>query len=182
MTNAKTIRIYLDVDGVLNADLSGSKDHWQKGAVGMASAEGYKYKITWAPELIRRLRALEGVEIVWCTTWRDDATRELAELLDFGHDFRVIHPTEDPTAPTPRIGSINWKVPAIKRDLEENPVDGFIHIDDEIIGVWEWGNLVPLLGGLALSPHPLYGITPKMMAAIETYVKKVSFVPDPADE
>lgn len=166
-------RIYLDVDGVLNADLSGSKDHWQESATGAAIADGRSYQITWAPELIRRLSALDDVEIVWCTTWRTDATKSLADLLGFGHNFRVLHPDSDPEAELPYMPSIQWKIPAILADLEENPVGGIIHIDDEVVFARQWVTMVStILGGLAISPHPLYGITRKNMDAIETYIRK----------
>lgn len=61
----------LDVDGVLNASSPG----WgQVPKSGTAFAEGYPYKIVWAPRLIDRIikiHELDLVDIRWCTTWCD---------------------------------------------------------------------------------------------------------------
>lgn len=178
MTN-KT-RLYLDVDGVLNADLSKSPQHWGYGLEGTATADGYDYKIRWAPELIERLYALEDVEIVWTTTWREDATKSLADLLGFGHSFRVLHPDRDPGADY-QWPSIKWKIAAIEAEQREDP-SPFIHVDDEIIGVPAWEGWVLIHGGLAISPHPLYGITRKHMDSIEEYVAKQKFLAEEQEE
>jgi hypothetical protein len=172
----KTTRIYLDVDGVINAVLSGSPDHWGETAEGDAVADGNTYPIVWAPAMVAELAALENVEIVWTTTWRDDAVRSIAPLIGLGEDFRVLHPNRDPDAPLPMAHSIEWKAAAVFAEQAEDP-SPFIHIDDEI-NYHKWQGMIPALGGLAISPNPYYGITKKHIAMIKDYIAKQQFVED----
>lgn len=78
---AKTIWL-LDVDGVLNA----SKPAWQQKAVECtATSGGRRYTLRYAPSLIDEIRAIiesDLCEVVWCTTWCDEA-RQLERLWGF---------------------------------------------------------------------------------------------------
>lgn len=59
----------LDVDGVINV----TRPRWGTAPhSGTAYADGYAYRMRWAPALIDRIRRLHGtglVEVRWCTTW-----------------------------------------------------------------------------------------------------------------
>jgi len=115
-------RLYLDVDGVLNAQMPMG---WGRLGNGYARVDGVEYKIRWAPAMIDALRSLD-VELVWCTTWRDNAKVSLAPLIGWGEHGRVLHPWEEDVWP-----SIDWKFPAIQDDQKASP-SRFIWIDDEI--------------------------------------------------
>lgn len=173
----KTVRIYLDVDGVINASLSGSPQHWGANRTGVALADGYEYQIDWAPDMIAELADIENVEIVWTTTWRNDAPGAISPLIGAWGDARVLHPKRDPEQPTPREPSIYWKATAIFEEQAEEP-GPFIHIDDEISHYPQWKSMGEALGGLLISPNPHYGITKKHIEAIKEYVAKQQFVED----
>lgn len=75
---AEIARIYLDVDGVLNAVPHGQPD-W-----GYQTAAVNGYSITYSPDLIaliNRIAATPGVRVYWLTTWCYDAPNHLCRPL-----------------------------------------------------------------------------------------------------
>lgn len=163
--SATRVRIYLDVDGVLNAQ---APSNWGGVSEGYATAEGSKYRMRWAPALLEALSALDA-DIVWTTTWRTDAADSLATLFGgFGQDFRVLHPNLDPHAET-TFPSIYWKLAAIAAEQAASP-SPFVWLDDEI-DLWEAKDAGEL-GGLALTINAFTGITPAIIEKIEAYIAR----------
>lgn len=131
-----TTRIYLDVDGVLNAVTRQTPEGtgwemWEKVGVN-------GYTITYSPELIAGLNEIaemDDVEIVWLTTWQANAKTMISPAIglngeDWGvalnpdmdaHGFAIHHP----------FGGW-WKMNTLKNHVYTNPVDKIIWIDDDI--------------------------------------------------
>ncbi|CAG7844869.1 hypothetical protein USB125703_01120 [Pseudoclavibacter triregionum] len=132
-------RLYLDVDGVVNAwpeeleidELPGASG-WPAFRMINLSVFGELIPITYAPELIRRLRALAGagVEVVWLTTWRADV-KHLARAIGLPGDWRALD-FDDPRLGGRVLGDA--KLPALLADLEKHPLDGPVAWADDELG------------------------------------------------
>lgn len=169
MTDKKT-RLYLDVDGVIN--YFGGRMHYDKDTFEhpwptKAEAEVRRFRIVWSPDMLAALDELD-LEIVWLTTWRDSAVNDLAPALGWGADFRVMHPLPEDEWMFQVRPSIQWKLPALLADQATDP-SPFIWFDDEI-GMKEAVE-ARRVGGLALPPHDLRGITEGNIAAAVDYIK-----------
>lgn len=153
-----TIPLYLDVDGVINADMPSG---WGKPLnATIQDWEGWRVKLRWAPKMIAAL-ALLDLELRWCTTWRDEAPRLLAPLLGWGHEYeRVMQPiTGELYWP-----SIDWKFDTVK--ATEAPDAKFVWIDDEMKDI----HREAFPNALVITTNPRLGITPAHIAQIEEYV------------
>lgn len=136
-----TKRIYIDVDGVLNAwpgddaDLATSgwgKDSWNFDVI-------YGYGITWSDELVSELNALQelGVEFRWLTTWCELAQQHIAPGL--GLEGGAFWPLaggvlSDFHSSANRVGEQRyswWKQATIINDLTKDPADKVVWIDDD---------------------------------------------------
>lgn len=197
MTTHAKPRLYLDVDGVLNASHAArrwrTEDEAPDSGYGRGFATSYEnngqgelavgwsdyrvakeqtYRITWSTKLIEALKSLD-VEIVWCTTWCDDANRSVGPLVGLGGDHRVLYPRGGVVT----FPSIYWKSEAVCADQEESP-SPFIWIDDE---VWDLGSetLLSVLPGqpieryLLVGPEPNFGVSPQQIEEIRNFLKRV---------
>lgn len=154
-------RLYLDVDGVLNADMPYG---WDKEQRHQAKVCGYT--IRWAGDLIERINALD-VDIWWATTWRSSAVEYLEYHIPI-KSVGVIHPGLNPDAPL-IWPSIAWKTEAILMHQAESP-SRFIHADDEIYDVESWASTVFDIGGLPICPESWRGLSPKELERMENYL------------
>lgn len=190
----QTPLLLLDVDGVLNALGHGAivwgSDQWQHG---WATAEGRRYPITWATEVIERLRRWHergAVELQWLTTWGHYANDELRHLLrlpqlvvagtydhvapDAGapQDAPVdAHATVAPAAPDPLSGHW-WKYDVVVRVLADYPERLVIWVDDELHGdnpYRRWAHRHPWV--LPVGPDPDTGLTDVDLMLIEEAVR-----------
>lgn len=177
-----TVRLFLDIDGVLNANLAGGphptmRHNRRKGIAG-------GYRMDWNAYIIDELNALD-VKPVWATTWRDQANSLISPLMGIGNgEWDVLHPYGDwkqPTWPHGITASIEWKIPEVQRQVLIEP-GPFIHVDDEfhtlaqytedgllIQGHHAWANEV---GGLIIGPHPQFGITPEHIDQMKQYIRE----------
>lgn len=153
------VRLYLDVDGVLNAEMPLD---WGTPQDGHAKPYDTTYLLRWAPAMIEELNKLD-VDLVWTTTWRSHAELIIAPLMGITLPSRVLHPLSGVTT----FPSINWKMQALIADQRESP-SPFLWVDDEIgmrdIFVGEG------LGGLAISSNPVTGITVANVADMQKYI------------
>lgn len=139
-------RLYLDVDGVLNA--WSSELAWPDASEGRAD----RFTIKWSPSMVTALNKLD-VELVWLTTWRGEAQSIIEPLLGIDFGSRVLHPLSGETT----FPSIWWKFEAVKIEQEENP-GKFIWFDDELeVQHIRWaertnGLAVPIDHGLGITP------------------------------
>lgn len=123
------IRLYLDIDGVLNA-IPGRIGGYNL-AGGWGDYETIRcngYTITYSPTLITRLNALsEKVEIVFSTTWEEDV-KLLAPMIGlpvFPHLELWDH----------HLGSLGGKAVAISDYEEKFPAAHTIWVDDHNAGL-----------------------------------------------
>ena len=155
-------RLYLDVDGVVNAQLS--HFHWGNFSE-TAAPEGVSDVVTWAPRMLAALSVLD-LDLVWATTWVDDAPSGLADLIHFGKDRPFLVP---PNGDELTFPSIYWKLEALKSDQAANP-SPFVWLDDEISR--KEITAARELGGLALSVDQYFGITPVHLDMISEYIEE----------
>ena len=170
--------VLLDVDGVLNALPDSPNDLmvWSDWESGWAQAEGSRFHITFAPEVIRQLREWhesDAVEIQWLTTWGHDANDELRRLL--GLPELVVAGTYDaptptatgaashaevaPAAPDPLSGRW-WKYDVVQRVLREHPGRTVVWIDDELHEDNRFSRWVASQPDVvAVGPNPRCGLT-----------------------
>lgn len=162
---AERVRLFLDVDGVINAQLN--HFHWGKRASRRGTAQGFV--IHWSDAMVDVLSSLD-VELIWATTWREHAPTDIGLLTGYGLDARVLHPKLDPDAET-TFPSIEWKKEAIRAFLVEEP-GPWVQIDDELhYGHEEWGRFATDNRGLIVGPNPLYGISPVNIERIRQFIQ-----------
>lgn len=182
--------LLLDVDGVLNALPEGPQDLlcWPEWESGWARSQDGRWHITFAPPLMRQLRAWHEsgqVEIQWLTTWGHDANDELRELLQLPelvvagtyqdveggvpethHVTAAAHADVAPAAPDPLSGRW-WKYDVVQRVLRENPGRTVVWIDDELHTenrFTRWAAEQPHL--TAVGPNPRSGLAADDLASI----------------
>lgn len=133
-SEAKT-RLYLDVDGAINADeppfpeVKSTRVQIDYGG-GMMS----RMPLTWAPEVVAELDALRDefdVELVWLSTWNEmhASMTSLAPALGGLYGGRAIM---DIDAVSSDIGRGWWKAQSIIADQENSPAP-FVWVDDEAV-------------------------------------------------
>jgi len=169
MTDKKT-RLLLDVDGCLNffgGRTALDKDNFELPWPTREEAVVRGYTIVWSPDMLAALDALD-LEIVWLTTWRESAVNDLAPVLGWGADFRVLHPLPEDEWMYQTVASIKWKLPALLADQEADP-SPFIWVDDEV-GMKEAVEATRI-GGRAIAPNPYLGITESNIATMVDYIK-----------
>jgi hypothetical protein len=156
------VRLYLDVDGVINAWYAGSV--WVDSPLqeGIAAAGGYNYRIKWSADMVSALSQLD-VDLCWATTWVGAAPTTLAPLIGYGMDSRYLRPLSGKVS----FPSIYWKEAAIREEQLRDP-SPFIWIDDEI--GWDQQIIASSLGGLAISPDHQFGITPADIGLMQEYI------------
>ncbi|GAB2522629.1 HAD domain-containing protein [Paramicrobacterium agarici] len=134
-SNPAPTRLYLDVDGAINADeppfsdVKSTRVQIEYGG-GMMSRE----PLTWAPEVVTELDALReefGVELVWLSTWNEmhASMTRLAPALGGLFGGRAIM---DADAVSSDRGRGWWKAQSIIADQEFSPAP-FVWVDDEAV-------------------------------------------------
>lgn len=134
--------LFLDVDGVINCFPGPTFEQLlmsQDWADGLATTKGRTYKIWWRRPIIERLTTLvnEGrIEIVWLTTWGQNAVTEISSLVGL-NPTTAIEDTSGKRAPEPGW----WKWERVKEAIGDTSRP-FVWFDDE---------LGPPITGFALS-------------------------------
>lgn len=167
----KKVRLYIDVDGVINASQGDFVwQHTNSEGECDPNGDGFRYLITWVPAMIYALKTLD-VEVVWLTTWCMAAPREIGGLTGFGQEARVLLPLHGREVTFP---SINWKRASLVADQKADP-SLFIWVDDEL-GLSEEGLklALPDTPRLLLQPDAKTGITPNDVERMKEFIKSNS--------
>lgn len=184
----KFVRVYQDIDCVLNASynatawrkpedtddagyrkgfahLTHDDDGYPLYQSGWGEFSGHKYKMEWNERLITALNEL-SYEVVWLTTWRNDAPAVGRLMRLKPKRSRVLHPRSGTTT----FPSIEWKYDALVAEQQENPAP-FIWAEDELAYLTQQEKeVIHQLGGLMVSPDPNIGITPDHIEQMKAYI------------
>jgi hypothetical protein len=169
-------RLYLDVDGVLNApDCATVWPGVAKKFTASQRIDDYvlHFGINYSPALIAALDALVTefeVELVWATTWNEDLLVLRTLVPEFGalNDGRVL-----PFFPGRGGASeLTWKHDGILADQRDDPAP-FVWADD--VEVREHGRLVGILTditpSLLLDVNARTGLTPADLDAMHSFLE-----------
>lgn len=163
------MRIYLEVDGVINA--RHAPDLW--GSETFDSIDFGGYTFIWSTEVVARIvRICEkyNAEIVWVSSWSEKIP-VLARLLGFGHIGAEARVLEDVG-----IGSTPFeKADSILADLEENPVlsPGWMWLDavsDDVVQSNEYVGRMVMENGYVPPISDVVGLTPDLVRYMEKEV------------
>lgn len=149
------MKLYLDVDGVVNprpARQPGPFDDWVN--------DGY---VTWSPSMGERLAGL-GAEIVWLSTWRDQANDILSRR--YGWEPKEVLERHEEV--------VWWKIESLFYNHDGEP---FIWVDDEIDERRSEDATVidGMLAGLGVEyllicPDPHVGISAEQFEEMATFI------------
>lgn len=140
-------RIYLDVDGALSPfDPVQHQPGWQYRTVRAAGMH-----VEYSPNLVSALRNLPA-EIVWLTSWEDDAAISLAPMIGLPN-YRVLHPSGGHEGS--EVEEHWWKLNALQND---DPTE-FYWFDDELDTNFSAQHWTTRRGGHWISPNRFTGIT-----------------------
>ena len=169
-------RLFLDIDGVINAP----HPPWSETTTFTVTdnqGAGYavNYTVTVAPAMVAeidQLRADHDVELVILSSWLENSAMifDLAMALDALHGPRLL------TIPPRKLSgwrSPTWKRNAILGDLGDlgDPVP-YIWVDDEEVSAH--GAFVKAaveVPSLMIAPDPNYGLTPGHLEAIRAFLE-----------
>lgn len=156
----KRIKLYLDVDGVLNIWPPRTKTEWTDAKTTVC----YGHGIFHSPEMGARLAAL-NVDIHWLTTWSDLANEWIGPLFGWdelpvvGNEFHQDWYSEP-----------WWKLQYMQSIEHDGP---FIWIDDEIDeDAIEWAE--GLAGTEKVLVQTATHLTPRMIEKIEEWIQKIT--------
>lgn len=172
-----TTRIYLDVDGVLNAVHKNFPtfgwENWDRVRVN-------GYVITYSPDMVAALNEIadiDGVEFVWLTTWQENAKTLIAPAIKLnGQEWDVaLNPDMDAHGfANHNIFGPWWKKNTLKNHVYNNPVDRIIWIDDDIAhaeGADDWFHAFDQ-DTLAIAPFTVAGLTPDDICAMIDFINE----------
>lgn len=170
-----TTRIYLDVDGVLNAvQREFPSDSWQNwDRVGVNG-----YSIAYSPDMVAALNEIaemDDVEFVWLTTWQANAKTMIAPAIGLkGEDWDVaLNPDMDAHGfAVHRYFGGWWKMTTLDEHLHYNPVDKVVWIDDDISNSMDADDWFHDFDEetLAISPYTETGLTPSNICDIIDFI------------
>jgi hypothetical protein len=159
------MRIYLEIDGVINAPQAASL--WGQKTFDSIDFGGYTF--VWATSAVAELLSLceeSDAEIVWLTSWSEDIP-VLARMLGFGHigaEGRIVEEIG--------VGSTPFeKADALLQDVASNPVGGaggWVWLDPVSEDVLQSSAYVQRMlidggGGFVPPLSEVVGITPSLM-------------------
>jgi hypothetical protein len=162
-----TVSLYLDVDGVICPfGATGSTD-W--GSAWSCSAAGL-LEVCYAVELVTALNELARrpeLRFVWLTSWEGMAPEFLCPAIGLtGQQWPVL--VSDGLGG----GDSWWKLQAIQQDLETNPPDRAVWIDDQLDFERAARDWAAFLGArlLLVSPDPRRGLSRAALESLEAFL------------
>ena len=179
------VTLYQDIDGCLNAGYNarvwrqegdevqaGYQRAWvhpEHDDFGNRLGPGFvKYRMEWNERLIEALNSM-SIHLVWTTTWRADALK-VGRAMGLVPEYEsVLHPLSGQTT----FPSIEWKFEAILDEQTRHP-SLFIAVDDEWDSVPRYRAALENLGGLVISPNPVFGVSPEDVESMREYIMRHS--------
>lgn len=152
------VTIYLDIDGVLNPfDYPPAELPWPDYKEHVVYAGGTRFHLLLSQMMATALTELDA-EIVWTTTWQEDAETVGREIGIEGRDYLELGRT--------------WKLGAIMNDLHDNP-GPYVWIDDDEVDAYSKDDLsrVHDFPQLAIRPYPNVGLTPGDIESIQEFIR-----------
>ena len=171
------VRIYLDVDGVINVmpspNTNGLWDAGQKdvpySVLGYGDIIWKKYTLRWRKKVVEWLAEMsrrDDVEIWWLTTWNHNAVEQLDALFDIKSSGYVrwgMSPTDY---------NQYFKCVALQEDQEQSP-GPFIWADDVATRIFNYrtpfGDREDFF---AIQPIDTVGITDENLDKMEKFIQK----------
>ncbi len=146
----------LDVDGVLNA-VTREPDRrvWKDYRSGWATARQQRWPITWSPTVVTAicdLHTRRAVEVLWLTTWEDDANGDLIDLLGLPR-----LPIAGRATDSRRMLSGWWKLDVAQRIQRLDPDRRILWTDDDL-GYERTASRWIRGAGLGISPGTAHGL------------------------
>jgi hypothetical protein len=167
------VRLYLDIDGVVNADAP----LWGDSAtVTVKENHGAGYislhQVTFSPEMVQTLDSLRGefdFELVILSTWLEDAL--ISKLVG------KIHALDGGRwLPIPRRAGraqelpYRWKLDALRTDMRDDN-SPFIWIDDDEVGLHSAEVRASIAApALLIAPNPVHGLNRTHLAEIREFL------------
>jgi len=161
----------LDVDGVLNA-VTQAPDHltWPDYRSGFATARGRRWPITYSPTVtstVAQLSETRSAEVLWLTTWEDEANGDLVELLGLPR-----LPLAGRAAATSTEASCGWWKLQVARVVHQlSPSRPIVWTDDDLafdVAAREWIRD----RGLGISPATRLGLDGGQLQVIREFVRR----------
>lgn len=161
----------LDVDGVLNA-VTQAPDHltWPDYRSGFASARGRRWPITYSPTVtstVVQLSETRSAEVLWLTTWEDEANGDLVDLLGLPR-----LPLAGQAAATGKEARYGWWKLQVARAVHElTPSRPIVWTDDDLafdVEAREWIRD----RGLGISPATRLGLDSGHLSEIRDFVHR----------
>ena len=168
-------RLYLDVDGVLNA-VKPRFDDVQTVVVTEDHGAGYQtqYQIAWSPTVVRGLEALRedfDLELTWLTTWLGSKTMIddlVAAVGGLAGGRSLVMP------PRRLSGHItaDWKRDLLTADLHSHPTP-YVWADDVEVLIHSAfvKDAFPSVESLYIAPLSEHGLTREHLAEIRTFLE-----------
>lgn len=127
---------FLDVDGVINSVGQPKPKHGRHELVDVQTSNGRSYGIRYFPHLIARINDLHHsglVDVVWLTTWNDDAPQRLAPAVGLD-DFPVLPDPQRPdwTSHPYAHDRTWWKYGLVLEHLAATPDRPVVWTDDDL--------------------------------------------------
>lgn len=163
------VKLYLDVDGVLNAFGEGAPE-WAPWTVTRCSTNqgsGLKtsFHIRHSLAMGQAIADLD-VEICWLTTWGNDANKAIGPLFGWP-SYEVVPGEEGEDWNDEEIVWWKWKTLQIFHEMDPRP---FIWADDDLGGHPSARAWAASVGGLAIPAACMTGLSRADIAAMATYI------------
>jgi hypothetical protein len=171
-------RLFLDVDGVLNAfrfDVNlATFDDFTDHAISVEDQNGFRrtFDVCLSRAMGERIASL-STEIVWATTWEHHADTYIAPLCGLPSGLDLLTDLSDRG-----VWHGTWKFDEVRRLVNEDPRP-FVWVDDDIDtflngseSARRWAADLPI-PNLLISPDPRSGLTHGHFDAIEEFLNEV---------
>jgi hypothetical protein len=153
--------LLIDVDGVLNPTFGG------KESKGWVKHKLMGYNVSLNRQHGDWLNALsEHFELVWATTWNDDANKYIGPNIGLPKLPVAFMDTSASVGPLE-----TWKLPSVKAYVGDRP---FAWIDDDIhhdVGLWSYHRKSPML---PMKIDPRMGLQKHHIKKLEDFAKEVA--------